>query len=111
MYLMITKYIFIFASILLIILFSLRSFLPSLFKDSKKSSPFMAFLGGLFIAYILLGLILCILISMLKYKLIMFIFALSPCVIGKLVTYKKLKFYSIVQLLCVILSVVFILLI
>ena len=111
MYLMITKYVFIFASILLTILFSLRSFIPDLFKDSKKSSPFMACLGGIFFAYVILGLMLCVLIPAFKYKIIMLVFTLSPFIIGKLVTYKKLKFYSIVQLLCVIFSVVFILLI
>ena len=111
MYLMISKYIFVSISILLTILFSLRTFLPNLFKDSKKNSPFMALLAGLFITYILSGLFLCALIPTLKYKLIMLIFTLSPFIIGKLVTYKKLKFYSIFQIFCVILSMVFIILI
>ena len=111
MYLKAIEYFFVVISVLLLILFSFRTFFPDFFKNSNKFSPVMAFLGGLFIFYIFTGIILTILFPSLKYKLIMLLFTLSPFIIGKLVSYKKLKFYSIVQILCVILSVVFIMLI
>ena len=111
MYLKIAEYFFVIVSILLLGLFSFRTFLPDLFKNSNKFSPVMAFLGGLFICYIFTGIVLVLLLPNVKYKILMSIFTLSPFIIGKLVSYKKLRFYSIIQILCVILSVVFVILI
>lgn len=63
------------------------------------------------ILYFLSCLSMIIIIPQITHKLIMTLFAASPFIIGKFVTYKKLKYYSIIQILCVILSVVFVLMI
>lgn len=111
MCLIITKYFFVTISILLSVLFLIRMFFPNLFKDSKVNSPYMAFLGSLLIFYVLSGLVITILLPSIIYKFVVLLFTLSPFIIGKLVTYQKLKIYSIFQIFCVILSVVFIILI
>lgn len=111
MCLIITKYFFVAISILLSALFLIRMFLPDLFKDSKINSPFMAFLGGLVIFYVLSGLAITVFMPAIIYKIIMLLFTLSPFIIGKIVTYQKLRIYSIIQILCVILSIVFVILV
>ena len=109
MCLAVCKYIFIAISVLLILALSFRIFFPKIFENNNKISPVIAFIAGLILLYIFLGLILTIFLPTVKYKLIILLFTLSPFIIGKLVTYKKLKFYSIIQLFCVILSVGFLL--
>lgn len=111
MYLIIGKYAFAIISLMLFITLSLRVFVPNIFENNNKLSPIIAFMAGLVLLYVFLGLILTMLIPIIKYKLIMFLFTLSPFIIGKLVTYKKLKLYSIIQLFCVILSIGFLILI
>lgn len=105
------EYLFFMIGILLSIMLAFRTYFPDLFKNSNKFSPVMAFLGGLLVFYVLVGLILAVILPNVLYKLIMLVFALSPFIIGKLVSYEKLKFYSTIQVLCVILSVVFVILI
>jgi hypothetical protein len=111
MYLKIAEYIFVFVAVLLSILFSLRVYLPDMFKNSNKFSPVMAFLGALVLLYVLNSLVLVLLLPNIIYKFIMLLFAASPFIIGKLVRYEKLKFYSTIQILCVILSLVFVILV
>lgn len=105
------KWLFIINSVLLLIMLSFRIFFPKVFENNNKLSPVIAFIAVLMLLYMLLGLVITIMIPAIEYKLIMFLFTISPFIIGKIVTYKKLKFYSIIQLFCVILSVGFLLII
>ena len=111
MYLRIAEYFFVGIGIMLSVLLSIRTFFPNIFKNSNKFSPVMAFLGSLFVFYVLAGLILAIFMPTFVYKCILLLFAISPFIVGKLVSYKTLKLYSIIQILCVILSVAFVILI
>ena len=108
MLLSVTKLIFEIICFTLSLLLAFRVFFPNVFKNSNKLSPVMALLGGLFVFYILIGIMLIFIMPSLLNKIIILLFIISPFIIGKLVTYEKLKFYSIIQILCVILSLVFI---
>ena len=105
MCLTIGKILFCVIAFLMTVLFSLRVFVK---KDFVKQSGFVALIGGTFIVYVLCGLGISVFLPGLIKKIIMIIFAISPFIIGKLVSYEKLKFYSIIQILCVILSVVYV---
>ena len=107
----ITKYLFILIASLLSILLSIRTFHTDMFMKNNKLSPLMALLGGLFLLYVFAGVLLAIFLPTIKNSLVIIFFALSPFIIGKLVSYKTLKTYSIIQILCVIFSLVFVMLI
>jgi hypothetical protein len=97
-----------FIAFLLSISLSVRVYGEKLFKNNNKLSPFVAFIGGLFVLYILSALLLAVFCPGILFKLIMFLFAVAPFILGKLVNYKQLKMYSTIQILCVILSMVFV---
>ena len=107
MLLTILKYIFYAVSFLLVLIFSLRIIFDKNFKTNNKLSPIVASIGVLFILYIVFAIGIVIFMPNIFEKIIMLLFGVSPFIIGKIVTYKKLKFYSIIQILCVILSVAF----
>ncbi len=109
MYLNLLKILFAISGILFVILFSIRAF--GKFKDLGKLSPFVSSIAIFLLLYVFFEFILAIFVSGLINKLVIILFALSPFLIGKIVTYKKLKFYSIIQILCVILSIGFVALI
>ena len=69
-----------------------------------RASEYVSVIAGFMIAYIITAIIIVFKIGDLTDKAIMLFFAISPFVIGKLVTYEKVKIYSIIQILCVILS-------
>jgi len=104
----ILKCIYAFTAISLAFLLFVRVLFDNIFKGNNKLSPIVAFIGGLFLLYTLTGIILCIIYPSLLTKLILLMFAISPFIIGRLVNYKSLKFYSIIQIICVILSIGFV---
>ena len=108
MYLTVVNILFCIIALLMAGLFSLRVFFD---KPFVKQSAFVALIGGMFIFYVLLGFVLTVLLPGLLQKLIIFVFAISPFIIGRVVSYKKLKIYSIIQILCVIFSIVFVIII
>lgn len=59
--------------------------------------------------YIIFALLLTIFIKGASNKIIMFAFANSPFIIGKLATYKTEKIFSYLQVVCAFLSVIFVL--
>ena len=96
---------------LLAILLSIRTFCSGIFTNNSKLSPLMAVLGGLFLLYVFTGAVLIFFLHALNHVILMLLFILSPFITGKLVSYKTLKLYSIIQILCVILSIGFVILI
>ena len=108
MHLIAFKVLFCIIGALFSILLTCRIIFNSKFQNNNKLSPLIAFMGGLLLFYSLIGIILAAVYPNILKKIILFIFAISPFLIGKLVCYKKLTFYSIIQILCVILSIGFI---
>ncbi len=74
-------------------------------KDNMKKSSFVSFLTGLFLLYVISALSLMIIIPGVFNKLLILGFGLSPFIIGRFVTYNNIKIYSIIQILCIIMSV------
>lgn len=77
-------------------------------KDMMKASNFIASMAIFIGLYILSGILLCLFVQPIIYKLIMLLFALSPFIIGKLATYEKEKIYSLIQIFCVLISILFV---
>ncbi len=105
------KILFCITGIMFVTLLSLRIVFDEKFKTDNKLSPIVAVIGGLLLLYVLCALIIALFYEVYLYKFIMLIFAISPFIIGKLVTYKRLRFFSIFQIICVILSLVFVILV
>ena len=69
---------------------------------------FVPFLTGVLLLYIILAFLLVVAVSGIPNKVMMLFFAFIPFSIGKLVTYKKVFIYSLVQIMFVLLSVGFV---
>ena len=110
MHLDLMKWIFEIFGIIFVSSLILMNFL--FFKNYRKElSKYVPVLAFMFILYLLLMLIIIWFIKGILLKVIMFILFLSPFIIGKLVSYKKLSCYSIIQILCVILSMLIVIII
>lgn len=106
MYLKILEILFIISGILLVIFLSLRTYISSKIKDNLKISSFVTFIATILLIYIILAILLAIFEKNGIYKAIMAFFAVSPFLIGKLVTYEKVKLFSIIQILLAAISVI-----
>jgi len=109
MSLILLKIFFCIVAFLLGVFLSIRMIFSSKFENNNKLSPFVAMIGGLFLFYTLIGLFLGIIYPGLLKKLMILTFAISPFIIGRLVSYKSLKIYTTIQIICVILSIGFVL--
>ena len=78
-------------------------------KDMMKASHFVAGMAIFMGIYILSGLVLTFIIPNIIYKIVVFVFAMSPFLIGKFANYKFEKIYSLIQVFCVLMSIAFIL--
>lgn len=103
------KTFFVLSGIIFTILFAIR--VLGKFKDAGKLSAFVSVIAISLILYIIFAIILAIFVQDYSHKVILILLAISPFLIGKLVNYEKLKFYSTIQIICAILGVVFVLLI
>ena len=106
MYLKILEILFIISGCLLVLLLSLRNFISSKIKDNLKVSAFISFIAGILLFYVILAILLAIFEKVGVYKVIMAFFGVSPFIIGKLVTYKRVKIFSIIQILLAAISVI-----
>lgn len=111
MCLKIFEILFLLTAIILTILLIIREFGITKKLSPMRASDFVSSIAGFLFAYIIFAILLSILISGWVNKCVMIFFAISPFIIGKLVTYQKVKIYSIIQILCVILSIVYLILI
>lgn len=79
-------------------------------KDNVKLSDLMGVFGLNFGLYILCAFAFSI-FAFLKYGFldgfVMFLFAMSPFIIGKFATYKTKYLFTIIQFLCIILNIVY----
>lgn len=103
MYIDILRYIFGFSGLIFAFLLSILTF-----YHSPKLSKYVPLIAGLLILYCLTAILLVFFAPNNLYRLILLIFGLSPFIIGRMVSYEKLKKYSFIQTLCVILSVMFV---
>ena len=111
MYCKIIEFSFILSSLALLFLMILREFGLTKNLSPMRASDYISIMAIFMFAYIILALILAALIPGSINKIVMAIFGLSPFIIGKLVTYKKVKIYTYGQIFCVILSLVYIIIV
>lgn len=81
-------------------LLCLSIIIQKIFMSKLKNSAYPALIAVLLIFYVLISLLLFIA----KFEPIMFLFAISPFIIGKLATYKTENLYSLLQIFCILLS-------
>ncbi len=105
MYLSLLKLLLFITGILFIVLFSVRVFYK--FKSAQILSIFVTIVAIMLFLYILSCFAMSVFCPNYFNKFMMLMFGLSPFIIGRLAVYEKLKKYSAIQVLCVILSLVF----
>ena len=98
------KIIFGLTAFVLTILLVLREFGITKKLSPMKASDYVSTIAGFLFVYVITAIIIVFKEGGLTDKAVMLFFAISPFVIGRLVTYEKVKIYSIIQILCVILS-------
>lgn len=96
--------LFIFSGILFVILVILHKIHFSKMKDNVKLSHYVAAIVLSLFVYIICALAIAIISNNNITKATMIISALLPFVIGKVATYEKEKFYTTLQIFCIILS-------
>ena len=111
MHLTILKILFVLNCLILTILLILRELGITKKMSPMKASDFVSTIAGFLFAYITIALLLAISVDRVFSKAVTIIIAISPFIIGKLVTYQKVKIYSIIQILCVIFSLIYVLII
>ena len=74
-----------------------------------QASSYVSFSAASLLLYIINAGLILLLVPEISAKIIMFLFMLMPFFIGKFAVYPKLKFFSILQTLCVIMSGVYVL--
>jgi len=109
MCLTVLQYLFIFISFLLASLIAVQIFYISKFK-SDYAEHFVPVLTSILLFYIILAFALVVFLHGCLSRAIMLFFAVVPFIIGKLVTYKKVGLYSLIQIMCVLASAVFVIL-
>ena len=110
MYLKIAEYLFITIASILALLLMLQKLYVYKLKDNIKKAEFISVTTAFLLVYMLNALCLTFMIDSVINKLVMFLFAISPFIIGKLVTYEKENLYSAIQIICIIISIVFVIL-
>lgn len=108
MHLKILEIIFGLSSFALILLMLLRELGITKRLSPMRASDYISSMAAFLLAYITFAFLLAIFIPSGLNKIIFALFGISPFIIGKLVTYYTVKRYSILQILCVILSLVYI---
>lgn len=110
MLIMISKYLFALTSFILTVM----TVYGKLFVFKKRKPQFVsdycATMAGLIGLYVLLALVLVLFFPAILFKTIMFLFAISPFIIGLLVKYETEKYYTVIQVLLFICGMVFVLL-
>ena len=107
MYLGIMKSLFIFAGCLLTLLLIIREFGITKKISPMKASDYVSLIAGIMFVYVVCAFLIAIFFPGIHKKITMILFGLMPFIIGKLVTYKKVHFYSIIQMVCIIPSIVY----
>jgi len=110
MLLKIVEYIFIIVCFLLLFALIMNKIYFVNIKDNLKKSDYIAGIAILIAVYFLSAILVSIFIPNVYSKLGMVLFAFSPFIIGKLATYEKEKFFTAIQIIFVIASSFFVIL-
>ncbi len=78
-------------------------------KDNVKISNYLALVASFLLLYILFGLTISLFEKGLFFRTLLFIFSISPFIIGKFANYEKEKLFTLIQFIVIILSVTFVL--
>ncbi|GEM_PF-1495737 len=76
--------------------------------SGMRASDFLSYVAVTMFGYILAALVLVFFVHGGINKVLIALFGISPFIIGKVVTYHKLRFYSIIQIAIITLSAVYI---
>lgn len=108
MLLSIIKIVFTVISLWLVFTIAVKKLLLSKFADNIQTSEFVAFIGLLILLYVIASFIAAIFVPSFISKIILILFGSSPFIIGKFATFEKENLFSIIQIVCIVLSVAFI---
>jgi len=111
MCLRILTYTFVLISILFV-----THFITLMFGITKKMEPmhassYVSFSAATLLMYLINAGLILLMAPLVSTKIIMAVFILLPFIIGKFAIYPNLKFFSVFQILCVIMSGVYVLII
>ncbi len=94
--------------ILISFLFVLSLTILRIFKEKLKNSGFAAFCATFLLLYVVFSILIFIFTKNPINKIIMLIFSLSPFLIGKFATYKYEKYFTVAQIITVLLSIIYV---
>ena len=101
---MLLKYIFITFAVILAVMITVYKLYVQKLKRNEKTASYVSVLTWAFALYIFSAFVLVFFINGGINKTVIILFALSPFIIGKLATYQKESLYSIIQILCAVIS-------
>ena len=78
--------------------------------NPMRASDFVSVITIFLILYVVSAFLVALCYPILNLRIAMILFGITPFVLGKAASYKEIKTYSIIQILCVILSIMFLLL-
>ena len=104
MLLEIIKILFIISAIMFSFLIVIHKQYTLKVKDNVKISNFVAIIAFSLVAYIVGAFLIAILSGSIKYKILMILFAISPFVIGKFSTYRRIKIFSLIQIIVMLIG-------
>ena len=108
MYLKIMEFGFLGIALILTFLLFIRELGITKKLSPMRASDFVSSIAGFMFFYVILAFLLAIFVKGMQVKFTMALFGIMPFVIGKIVTYKKVRFYSIIQIVCIITSIVYV---
>lgn len=98
---------FIFIAFVFAILLILRECGITKKLSPMRASDYVSVIAIFMVLYVISAILLVIFHYYFGVKITMLLFAIIPFAIGKAANYKEIKTYSIIQILCVILSIVY----
>lgn len=104
MCLKIFELIFVFISLSLAFLLIAREIGITKHMSPMHASDYISSIAALLLGYIIISFIIAVFAQGIFNKIIFLFFCASPFIVGKFVTYKRLKIFSVLQILCVIIS-------
>ncbi len=108
MYLKIMEFSFLGVALILTFLLFIRELGVTKKMSPMRASDFVSSMAGLMFGYVILAFLLALFLKGIQVKFTMVLFGFMPFIIGKIVTYKKVHFYSIIQIVCIIVSIVYV---
>ena len=99
------KIIFLISTVVFSLLIIIHKQFTLKVKDNIKISNYVAIMAFCLVTYIICAILLGFMLDDIKYKFLMMLFALSPFIIGKIATYGKIKLFSSLQIIVMLISI------